>query len=248
MRNPMKPITAWCATLPFSVLPFSAISLGALLLAGCNLDTRSFEVRVVNLTENQPFSPLAVILHDANYAPWVVGSSASEGLERLSESGDNSLLLEQASENLSHRAQFNTRGRQSFVSGAGVISPGEEARVVTSKGGSDVLLSAATMLVNTNDGFAGASALDVSSLSVGDEVLRYLPVYDAGTESNSESPDAIPGPAGGGEGFNALRDDVDYVAHHPGVVSAVDGYVESALDQSHRFDGPVALLVIKRIE
>lgn len=224
------------------------IFTAAFLITGCHHDTRNYEVGVVNLTQNQPFSPLAVVLHDSSYAPWTVGSSASQGLELLSESGDNSQFLDEAGENLSRKSLINAHGRMSRVSGEGLILPGESETVQTSVGGYEILLSLATMLVNTNDAYAGVEAFDISDLEVGEELTRLLTTYDAGTEGNSEMASSIPGPAAGGEGFNIVRDDVNYVTHHSGIVSTVDGYTDSALDQSHRFDNPAALLVVRRIE
>ena len=104
------------------------------------------------------------------------------------------------------------------------------------------------MLVNTNDAFTGIDQLDFSGLAVGDSLTRQLAVYDAGTEYNDELAGSIPGPADGGEGFNALRDDLDKVSRHPGVASVDGSNPDSALDQSHRFDGPVASLTITRIQ
>ena len=38
--------------------------------------TQTYEVTVTNLSSNQPFSPLAVVLHDASYQGWSIGTSA----------------------------------------------------------------------------------------------------------------------------------------------------------------------------
>jgi hypothetical protein len=72
--------------------------------------------------------------------------------------------------------------------------------------------------------------------------------YDAGTEANSEAKGTMPGPADGGEGFNASRDDVDFVHIHPGVISMYDGLADSVLGASHRFDNPVLAVTIMRTE
>ena len=100
------------------------------------------------------------------------------------------------------------------------------------------------MMVNTNDGFTGLSALDVSSLAVGDSLIRTTVAYDAGTEANTEAAGTIPGPADGGEGFNEARDDVNFVARHPGVVTNEDGLSSSVLSPEHKFDNPLAKVVI----
>jgi hypothetical protein len=75
-----------------------------------------------------------------------------------------------------------------------------------------------------------------------------MSVWDAGTEANDELAATIPGPAGGGEGFNADRNDDDRVAFHSGVISQDDGLASSALSANHRFLNPGAQLVITRIE
>ena len=72
--------------------------------------------------------------------------------------------------------------------------------------------------------------------------------YDAGTEANSEAAGTIPGPADSGEGFNEERDDVNYVAMHPGVVSQHDGLSSSVLSSQHKFDNPLTQVVITRTQ
>ncbi|RMH22958.1 MAG: hypothetical protein D6698_00320, partial [Gammaproteobacteria bacterium] len=107
-------------------------------------------------------------------------------------------------------------------------------------------MSVASMLVNTNDGFAAKKEIDISNLAVGESLMVSLNALDAGTEANDELQANIPGPAAGGEGFNAQRNDVDRVYGHAGVISQDDGLATSILGQAHRFDNPVAKLVITR--
>jgi hypothetical protein len=102
------------------------------------------------------------------------------------------------------------------------------------------------MLVNTNDAFTGVNGLPIGDLSVGESKIYLSQPWDAGTESNTETAATIPGPAGGGEGFNPVRDDRDYIATHPGVVTGDDGLASSILDESHRFIGPVVKFVVTR--
>jgi hypothetical protein len=106
--------------------------------------------------------------------------------------------------------------------------------------------TAATMLVNTNDAFSGLTGIDISTMAVDDKKSWRLNVYDAGTELNSEAMGTIPGPADGGTGFDASRDDVDFVGYHSGVVSQDDGLSSSVLTQAHRFDNPAIKLTITR--
>ncbi|MDZ7875452.1 MAG: spondin domain-containing protein [Rhizobium sp.] len=74
-----------------------------------------------------------------------------------------------------------------------------------------------SMPVNTNDAFTGVSSIDLSKMAVGDVMTMDTVAYDAGTEKNAESASTIPGPAGGGEGFNPMRDD------SPSIVSMHSG-------------------------
>lgn len=220
----------------FAVL---ALAMSA-LLAGCDDDDDDkkyyqYEVKVQNLTYGQPVSPAAVAFHESG-ALWQVGEPASDALEVLAESGDNTAFLAQ---------DYITDS----ASGAGVIMPGmSETVMVKVYDYPAELLTVATMLVNTNDAFSGVSALDVSDLMRDESISLYTRSYDAGTEANSETSASIPGPAAGGEGFNSERDDVDFVAMHAGVVSSDDGLSTSVLTQAHRFDNPTLKITVSRVK
>jgi len=102
--------------------------------------------------------------------------------------------------------------------------------------------------VNTNDAITGINGASIADLQPGESMTWRAIAYDAGTEANTELAAHIPGPAGGGEGFNAARDDVaDRVAMHSGVVGQDDGNAASDLTGQHRFDNPVAEVRIERI-
>lgn len=199
----------------------------------------AFEVSVVNLTIGQPLSPLAVVAHDDSERIFTIGQAASAGLEVLAEGGDNSELLNEFSDAVT-------------ASGGDPVAPGSSDMVSLEIDGDDTAglrLSVATMLVNTNDAITGLNSIDVSLLEVGDALTFNTVAYDSGTEANSEAPGTIPGPADGGEGLNTERDDIaDQVTMHGGVVTADDGLMGSVLNQTHRFDNPVARLRITRTQ
>ena len=202
-------------------------------------DSYEYQVSVSNLTHNQPFSPLAVVLHDNSEVLWSLGEAASTSLEILAEGGDATSLI----------ADADTAGAYDTELGDGVIPPGEMVTLeLESDAYDEMFLSVVTMLVNTNDAYTGKQAIDVSALEIGDSLQLNLPVYDAGTEANNELAGSIPGPADGGTGYSDVRDDTNVVSMHPGVVSNTDGYTDSVLDSSHRFDSPVAKLVITRTQ
>lgn len=200
----------------------------------------SFEVTITNVTHAQPLSPPAVFLHTADITSWMTGSSASTGLEVLAESGSPAELLD-ATMSLDAMA------------GDAPIMPGTSATFTVSaeladEGMSDIDLTVVTMLVNTNDAFTGVQNWSLGDWEVMDEQKRLAPIYDAGTEANSETAATIPGPAGGGEGYNEERMDSDKVSMHPGVVTMADGYAESTLTQAHKFDNGAMVVMVKRVE
>lgn len=203
----------------------------------------TLEVTVSNLTNAQPLSPVAVVAHGEGYNVFTIGDSASIALERLAEAGDNSDLLADADANTFVLAT---------ASGAAPIGPGgnETIRIeVLESELANLRLSTMTMLVNTNDAVSGLRSIDVSALAVGDRMMLRSVAYDAGTEANTETAATIPGPAGGGEGFNAIRDDhFPGFAMHTGVVSASDGLTGSDLTEAHRFDNPVVGFTVERIQ
>lgn len=229
-------------------LPALALMLATGLLAGCDDDDshndngqRSYTVKILNLTANQPLSPPAIILHQAGYKAFTDGEAASAGLEVLAEGGDNSSLLSEAQSSVAHL---------SSVSGTGPIGPGvTETYQIQAQNASAAYLSMVTMLVNTNDAFTAANSVNLSDLWLNQTHTLRVPVWDAGTEANTEAAGTIPGPADGGEGFNATRDDRhNFVSFHQGVVSADDGLSSSVLNESHRFDNPAAVISITRTQ
>lgn len=204
----------------------------------------SFDVTAINLTNAQPLSPIAVIAHNDAYSVFAVGTAATAGLEQMAEGGDNSALI----------AEADADANNVYVtgSGAGPIGPaGSETISITMLAGNvpELEISVATMLVNSNDAFSALNGFDASSMAVGDSVTINTIAYDAGTEADTEAAADIPGPAGGGEGFNAARSDAaDRVSMHSGIVSQDDGFATSDLTEQHRFDNPVMRVRIERTQ
>ncbi|NVK54570.1 MAG: hypothetical protein HWE26_03055 [Alteromonadaceae bacterium] len=226
----------------------SLIGLGCLALSACGGSSNnsqpapepdpvsySYEVTVQNLTQGQPLSPVAIVLHN-NVTLWTIGEPATVALEVLAEGGDGSDFI----------------GDDSFyasMTGTAPIGAGaSDTLTITVTDEAESFISVATMLVNTNDAFAGISGHSLAELTLNDTMVMMLPVLDAGTEANSEAAGTIPGPADDGEGFNSERDDADVVSFHPGVVSGEDGLTLSVLTSAHRFDNPAVKLSITRVE
>lgn len=195
---------------------------------------RTYEVSVSNTTAGQPFSPVAVLL--SSEPLWTVGEPASDALALMAESGDNSGLID-------------ADGVLATESGTEAVAPGDQALFSISVEGEDeLLLSVATMLVNTNDAFTGITGYALAGLTVGDSRMFYAPVYDAGTEENTEESGTIPGPADGGEGVSEGREPLNKVFMHGGVVTQHDGLMSSVLTHEHRFDNPAIAISVTRLE
>ena len=240
------------------ILKFTLVMTGVFLIYACDSNSvapppppppppppamASFDVTVSNLTNAQPLSPAAVIAHQDGYSLFSIGSPATVGLEEMAEGGDNAALIAEADAD----AAVTVTG-----SGAAPIGPAGSETVTIDMLESELpglRLSVATMLVNTNDAFTGLNGMSVESMAVGDIVIVRGNSYDAGTEAETETAATIPGPAGGGEGFNAVRDDqADQVSMHSGVVSQDDGFATSDLTEQHRFDNPVVQIRIERTD
>ncbi len=207
--------------------------------------TTSYRITLTNTTAAQPFSPVAVVLHNGSWSSFTLGRAASVELEMLAESGDNSALI---------AAAESTENVFRAASGVGDIAPGTSQSVeleVTESQIAALSLSLVTMLVNTNDAIAALNLVDISALDANDSMRVNALSYDTGTEANSETAATMPGPAAAGgaqEGFNANRDDVrDAVFVHAGVVTADDGLTNSALNSVHRWDHPAIQVRIERL-
>ena len=111
----------------------------------------TYRITLTNVTHSQPLSPVALIFHSDSFRAWEVGLPASVALEVLAEGGDPTDFIQAAD---------NDPGVVRTATGADVIPPGaqESLEVVVDAGGQSIYLTIATMLVNTNDAFAGVNA------------------------------------------------------------------------------------------
>ncbi len=145
------------------------------------------DVSITNLTHAQTFTPRLVIAHDATYDAFEVGQDASTALAWLAEAG------------VIDDAQDPTSNGQNFEAELGPVDTDNATNTWHRFGGllapSSTLsypfdtmdkpyLSLLTMLVPTNDAFAG-----LDSILIPTEAGTYtymLHAYDAGTELNDE--------------------------------------------------------------
>jgi len=196
-------------------------------------ETYGFSVQIINMTHAQPLSPPVAMLHTKSFKFWSIGEAASLALEKMAEGGNGSDLLALQPAN----PQFEATA---------AVLPGMDVEfTLQTADATQLYLSIAGMLINTNDGFSGVNSIELGSLTKGQTRVYHTYTYDAGTEFNSELPGTLPGPADGGEGFNPEQDDVtSVVTLHSGVVSADDNFNESTLGAADKFDNPTLRIIV----
>ena len=166
----------------------------------------TYEITLENLTIGQIFSPPIFITHKPGYQFFHLRGQASEELRLIAENGNNDPAAEVA----------NASRKVVDVEALSVpLLPGESL-TITIQARRGARLSLASMLVQTNDGFVGASGLRLPK--EGTENF-YLRTYDAGTEKNNELAEYVPGPPFGG----TLRDPSNQRIHlHRGILGIGD--------------------------
>lgn len=193
----------------------------------------NYEVSITNIMPGQILSPVIVASHTRDAAPlFTLGQPASAGLAAMAEDADSSGLMELWDSN------DEVNDVQVITFDGGPIPPGKTATGIVNIDGSATRLSLVSMLVSTNDGFI---ALNGESLIGAASRTIRVPVYDAGSEANSEDCAFIPGPPCG----EHVHDDSPaegFVHIHSGVHGG-GGLTPSI----HDWKNPSALITIKRV-
>jgi len=205
-----------------------ALTLPALLLgfhpAAAQAGTKTYEVTVTNINNGmQGLSPLMLATHPAGVHAWQMGQLASKGTELLAEEGMPDML---ASEIKGSATDVQTTKAH--------LLPGDSITVmITAKPGD--MLSAATMLIQTNDGFTGLDSVPLTDGNI-DTVA-----YDAGTEVNTELKADVPGPPFGGKNHGPDPSPHEAIAMHPGIAANAD------VTPDFKWTGPVARFTIHEV-
>lgn len=179
--------------------------------------TKSYRITVENLTPargggaSQVLSPSLVLLHDGRADLFTVGQRANQSVIDVAEDAIGSTGI----------ATYSGDGGVGFVGFLGSpILPGQTLSFEVSAPARFHQLSLVSMLVNTNDGFTG---LDAVQLTGGSNV--YLTqAYDAGSEVNDQLRANIPGPCCGDTGRHGTGES-EVIRHHPGILPGVGDLV-----------------------
>ena len=166
-----------------------------------------------------------------------VGRPASAGIQGLAENGDVPGLAGEL------EAADNVSDVQ--VAGAAPIAPGESVQTIITAERGAWRLSAAAMLICTNDGFAGATKLKLPS-QYGEVRAVYGLGYDAGTEINTENYEDLVPPCDDlgqtGESNPALAEN-GKVRPHRGIMGVGDLTAEA-----NGWTGPAIKISVERVD
>lgn len=188
-------------SLTFGIFSFSALASERNLC---------YEVTVTNLTAGQVFTPVVAVVHKKDINLFTLGQPVSEELAELAESGATGPLVS--------LLESNPRKFGGVAVSDGPFFPGESVVVQLPASKNYSRLSLASMLAITNDGFVSLNNVAARTY------LSYSPVYDAGSEPNTEMMNTIPGT--GGVGYNADEDGEGFVHIHGGIhgIGDLDNY------------------------
>ena len=209
--------------------------------------TITYEVTVTNITPGQPITPPLLVTHAKDIGIFSVGHLASEQLGQLAENGNAQPLVQSITE----------AGAFDIVQGTTPLVPANdpgqtdlnhsETFTITASG-QQKYLSFASMLVCTNDGFAG---IDSVRLPYYNEKTVYAKGYDARTEVNTEDfADMVP-PCQGAIGITS--DDEGTGTSNPEI--AEDGVIiphvgilgGNDLTSAHAWSNPAVKIDIVRV-
>ncbi|KAB1198547.1 MULTISPECIES: spondin domain-containing protein [Haloferax] len=215
-----------------------------------NRAARTYRVTVANLTTGQPFTPPAVVAHQPSVELFSVGDPASDAIKELAENGNLTPLGE--------LAESLTEVRGVAVAETPLVPtelPASEMFPYTTTleletDSSGAYLSFVSMLIGTNDGFAGLDTVPLPE-RVNESRSYYAASYDAGTETNTELYEDMVPPAqalygidSGTDGTGTSNPDLaedGVVTPHGGIVG--DGDLDPEI---YGWDDPVALVQVER--
>lgn len=195
-----------------------------------------YRITMTNITKGQVLSPAVVATHTQHATPlFALGSPASEELAQLAEDAVLQPLFDALS------ASSDVMDVQILASEAGPIPPGMSASVEIEAPSPFLWVSAASMLVTTNDAFTAVNGIRGPNLG---STIIMAPAYDAGTEANTESCEHIPGPPCGNPNMRVTDGAEGFVY----VSNGIEGEGDDLSADGYDWRNPVARFEIMRIQ
>ncbi len=172
-----------------------------------------------------------MISHSSEFQLFAAGAPASTELVTLAEDGITDDLTD-------HLATLPSV--QNFAVASEPLMPGASLALEVTSGRPFHFISAAGMLVTTNDAFFAIRGVKVP---LNQPKIVEAEAYDAGSEANSESCTYIPGPPCGNGGVRDTEDAERYVHIHSGIHGIGD-----LNPAAHDWRNPVAEIVIRQTD
>ncbi len=166
-------------------------------------------VTVQNLSRGQILSPPVVIVHKPGYLVFEAGKPASKDVALLAEDGTTTGFKNLEASPEVHKVFI-------FPSG---IQPGK-SKTMLIQVPLGYRISLLSMLVTTNDAFAGLQNKVVPR--AGYKKTYLTPAYDSGSEANTESCAHIPGPPCDAHDVRAIEGSEGKIQMHPGIKGGGD--------------------------
>jgi Spondin_N len=226
------PSTLLPAALGLSVIGFAFASMVEPADAAASVaSSRSYEVTITNLSSNQIISPPILATHDDSARMFTPGMAASAELAAIAEDGDNSAMANLLASN---------SGVFDIVTAGGGIAPGTSITLTIEANGAHRWFSMAGMFVTTNDAFLGVDSMTIDEMAIVGKF--FVPVWDAGSEANSENGMYIPGPPFGNGGMHDPAPSEGFVHLHSGIHGILD-----VLPETYGWGSYGALVEFKRL-
>ncbi|CAB5105171.1 hypothetical protein D3OALGA1CA_1683 [Olavius algarvensis associated proteobacterium Delta 3] len=198
----------WLVTIVTAIL---LLAFGSPALADGKSGARTYYVTITNLTGGQVFSPPIIYTHNGRVDLFSPAEEAPPELVPLAEDGDTGPLAAALGDDPAVFDVFPSEG---------VVPPGHSVTLQITAKGRFRYLSAAAMLVSSNDAFFTVENVRVTRWG---SRSRTGVAYDAGSEYNSEECKFIPGPPCGSPGVrDEDREAEGFVFVHSGIHGIAD--------------------------
>lgn len=202
-----------------------------------------YNVEITNLTYKISFTPRIVIAH-VPVALFSAGDDLNNTESGLLDGQINNALKEIAEAGniepmISILDQDSVKNFVSYATGDGLLAGGQKETVnlQTIEGLGKISLFA--MLLPTNDGFIALNNVDLPQTG---SVRYYVNAYDAGTETNTESCDDIPGSLCGGTAQSPDDTGEGFIHIHRGI-RGLNTTIDPAI---YDWKNPVAIVTITK--
>jgi hypothetical protein len=211
----------------------------------------TYQVTITNLTDGQPLTPPVVAVHRPATGIFDVGAPASFALKEIAENGNLAPMISSLAGD-KHVYDSKAGGAPLVPAGLpGSAMFGNSVTLTLSAAQGAKLLSWASMLICTNDGFTGSNSLRLPG-AIGERVVATTKGYDAGTERNTEDfADIVPpcqalvgvssSDPGTGTSNPALAEG-GVIHHHAGIAGGAD-----LVPAVHGWSDPVAEITVERV-